>query len=341
MRIALVRLSSLGDIILSMAVLQVIRRAIPESRITWITDQRFSGLLEHHPDLEQVVAVDLKSLKRHPDWSGLVEQWKRLGSVGPFEMVIDLHGMIKSAVVGALARGRQFGFGRSSRKELLAGIWYKKSFDVPYELPAMQRYLALVSKALDLPTMTLQDFLPEPYIFWTEEDYATIAPYCSDQQKNILIIPGTSAVNKNYPARRFAEVAELLETPVMVCHGSKAEYDAANEMAAFSRYVTVLPKLTIGQLKALAGSMDLVIGGDSGPTHLALATGVPSITLFGATPVCFRPGVRNRVIKTDTTPNILKPDMTDCSVSGIPAKQIAGLAVELLELPDNNPQVSL
>lgn len=332
MKIALVRLSSLGDIVLCMASLQVIRQAFPGCRITWVTDQRFAGLLDCQPDVEQVIALDLKGIKKRPNWSGLVAQFQSLRSAGPFDRVIDLHGMIKSAVVGSLLGGRQDGFAKSCRKESLAGLWYREAYSIPYELPATVRYHLLVCKSLGIACSPAEAaaYPHRPYMHWQKCDETVLEPYLSDQAKNVLIVPGTSAPNKNYPPEQFAAVANQLKQNLLICHGNDAEYAAAMKIAGLAPHVRVLPRFPLGQLKALAGCMDLVIGGDSGPTHLALASGVPSITLFGATPVCFTPGSQNRVIKTATVPNLLKPDPRDFSVADIPIEQIVELAVALL-----------
>ena len=332
MKIALVRLSSLGDIVLCMASLQVIRQAFPDCRITWVTDQRFTGLLDCQPDVEQVVSLDLKGMKKCPSWSSLVSQFQVLRSAGPFDHVIDLHGMIKSAVVGSMLGGDQYGFARLCRKESLAGFWYKNAYNIPYDLPATVRYILLVCRALGIACSPAEAaaYPQRPYLHWQKHDEAVLESYLSDQIKNVLIVPGTSAPNKNYPPERFAAVANLLKMNVLVCHGNDAEYAAAMMIAEHSSHVKILPRLSLGELKAMVGRLDLVIGGDSGPTHLALASGVPSITLFGATPVCFTPSKRNRVFKTATVPNLLKPDPHDFSVAEIPAEQIAGVAVELL-----------
>jgi len=91
-----------------------------------------------------------------------------------------------------------------------------------------------------------------------------------------------------------------------------------------------LPSLTLNQLKAAVGRADLVVGGDSGPTHVAWACGIPSITLFGATPVCICPTERNRVITTASRVNLRKPETSDISVSHIAEEDVARLARELL-----------
>jgi heptosyltransferase-1 len=331
MRIALVRLTSLGDIILAMASLQVIRRARPDCHITWVADRRFADILDHQPDIQQVVKIDLKALKRQkPFLTALSAEYRHLTSYGGFDVVIDLHGMIKSAVIGAILGGERYGFSRDTRKEGLAGLFYNHAIPVALDQPAVSRYATLAARSLGLDFRVADLTPPRPFLFWGAEDGAITDDYFSQGRRNILFVPGTSATYKNYPPERFARLANLLGENILVCHGNQQERETATRMAEQSPHVRVLPLLTLNQLKAAVGRADLVIGGDSGPTHIAWACGIPSITLFGATPVCICPTERNRVITTASRVNLHKPDTRDVSVSHIAEEDVAQLARELL-----------
>jgi heptosyltransferase-1 len=330
MKIALVRLSSLGDIILGMASLQIIRCALPECRITWVADKRFADILDHNPDLQQVVPLDLKGLKKEFSLARLAGEYRQLRSSGPFDLVIDLHGMIKSAVVATIMGGRRSGFDRSSLKEPLATNFYRQAFPVPLEQPAACRFASLVCQSLGLPPVSdMAEF--QPFLFSHEQDLSISAEFFPKQRRNILFVPETSAANKNYPPERFARLAAMLDENILVCHGNQQELQTAQAIAAQSANVRVLPRLNLNQLKAAVRRADLVIGGDSGPTHIAWGCGVPSITLFGATPVCFLPTAINRVIKTASAVNYRKPDADDLSIRWIAVEEIAVLADRLLK----------
>jgi lipopolysaccharide heptosyltransferase I len=331
MKIALVRLSSLGDIILGMASLQIIRRALPDCRITWAADRRFADILDCSPDIHQVVRLDLKALKKQFSLAALGEEYRQLRSPGPFDLVIDLHGMIKSAVTARLMGGPCRGFDRNSLKEPLATLLYRQSYPVPLEQPAACRYASLVCQSLGLPQPDAAVTEIRPFLFSRERDLAVSAEFFSNQRRNILFVPETSAANKNYLPERFARLAAVLGENIMVCHGNQQELRTAQAIAAQSANVRVLPRLDLNQLKAAVGRADLVIGGDSGPTHIAWGCGVPSITLFGATPVCFQPTAINRVIKTSSVVNYRKPDPADLSIRRIEVEEIAVLAAGLLE----------
>ena len=171
-----------------------------------------------------------------------------------------------------------------------------------------------------------------PFLGWSDRDRIITDNYFDNSHRTTLIVPETSAPNKNYPPEQYAHVASLLDSPVLVCHGNDREMATAQKIADLAANVRVLPRLSINQLKAAIGRSDLVIGGDSGPAHMAWASGVPSITLFGATPVCFKPTARNLVIKSSSLVNLIKPDMNDISVREIPVEEIARLATRLLDM---------
>ena len=331
MKIALVRLTSLGDIILAMASLQIIRRSFPDCSITWVADKRFADILDHQPDIQNVVKIDLKGLKKQkPLVAAISGEYRRLSSLGPFDAVIDLHGMIKSASVAAILGGKKYGFSKEIRKEALAGFFYNHTIPVPLEQPAVCRYATLVARSLNLDFKPDDFTPPKPFLFWSKEDEEVTDPYFSSVKKNIIVVPGTSADYKNYPAENFARLANIMRENIMICYGNQQEFRTATRIAELSPHARVLPKLSLNQLKAAIGRADLVIGGDTGPTHIAWACGIPSITLFGATPVCIIPTEYNRIIETSSAINLRRPDSLDDSVSRIPAEDIAGLARELL-----------
>jgi heptosyltransferase I len=333
MNIAIVKLSSLGDIILGMPLLQLIRHQLPDCHITWVSDSRFADILDHQPDIQHVIKLDLKRLKKQFSLSGLAREYRNLTNAGPFDAVIDLHGMIKSAVTATILGGKRFGFDRRTLKEPLSNFLYHRTFPVPLELPAVCRNATLGMQSLGLAFDESDLSGIQPFLFWAEQDLAITDEFFSKERRNIIFVPETSANYKNYPPEKFARIATMLGENILICHGNQQEFETASKISGFSPTVRVLPRLTLNQLKATIGRADLVIGGDSGPTHIAWACGVPSITLFGATPVCICPTPRNRVIKTSSPINHRRHDSSDMSLREIPEEAILHQARELLNLP--------
>lgn len=332
MRIAIVRLSSLGDIIFCMASLQLIRRRFPDAEITWVADSKFADILDHHPDLKAVIKLDLKRLKKNLSWDAIRAEQRKLREAGTFDLVIDLHGMLKSALVARRLGGVRTGFHRAVVKEPLATLFYTRTFSNSLAEPAVHRYTALVSASLGVPPDHAMLTDKAAFLFHRPEHEAVTADYFRRDRKNIVLVPETSIDYKNYPKDKWATVANALKENILVCHGSPTELATATYLAEHSPYVTVLPRLDLNQLKAAISRADLVIGGDTGPTHMAWASNVPSLALFGATAPPFAATARHRVLTSGSRVNPAKPDKTDVSIRTIPETDIVRIAKELLNL---------
>jgi heptosyltransferase-1 len=313
-----------------MPVLQIIRKHLPDCSITWVADKRFADILDHQPDLQNVIKLELKGLKKQKSINRLKDEYRSLTSAGPFDAVIDLHGMIKSAITAVIVGGQRYGFDRHMIKEPLAGLLYHRTLAIPMELPAASRYTQLGAESLGLPFQPAELLQIRPFLFSKDADRHASDEYFSKQCRNIIMVPETSAPYKNYPPKKFIRLSKSLGENILICHGNQQEYETARFIAEQAGNARVLPRLNLNQLKAAIGRADVVIGGDSGPTHIAWGCGVPSITLFGATPVCILPTTQNLVIKTATTPHLHNHDSGDLSIQTIPVEYVVALAEKLL-----------
>lgn len=331
MRLAIVRLTSLGDIIFCMASLQLIRRRFPDCSITWFADRRFADILDHHPDLDRVVKVDWKTVKQNFSWDGVRREYRRIREQGEFDLAIDLHGMLKSALIARMAGERTCGFHRHTAKEPWATLLYHSTLDVPLEINTVYRYASLAVGALgcELQEGELQE--KSPYLFYGEEDAAVTRQYFRRDKKNVIFVTGSTWESRNYPKERFVFLANQLKENVLICYGNEAELATARFIAERSPFVTILPKLSLNQLKAAISQADLLIGGDTGPTHIAWANNVPCVVIFGPTPAQrIYPGPRCRILKSDSPVDERKLDKTDFSIREIPETLVLRQAEELL-----------
>ena len=157
-------------------------------------------------------------------------------------------------------------------------------------------------------------------------------------RKNIVLVLGASRPNKVYPVERFVELVTALDRDFgahcVLIWGNEQELVAAQYVAQHASHATVSPKLSLNDLKALLAQADLVIGGDTGPTHCAWGLNVPSITIFGNTPEYRNTWVSdiNRVIKSSSKVNPLRLDASDFSIREIPVQAILVQAKDLLAL---------
>ena len=125
MKIAIVKLSSLGDIVHAMVVLQFIKKHYPKSVIDWVVEKRFKGILENNPHINQIHTVNLNKVKRDQSLKLLFTEVSKARKFGQYDVVIDLQGLIKSAIITKLISSRKIvGFDKNSIRERLASYFY-------------------------------------------------------------------------------------------------------------------------------------------------------------------------------------------------------------------------
>ena len=248
-----------------------------------------------------------------------------------YDIVIDAQGLIKSAVVSRML-GPNAGFDKDSIREKAAALFYGKSFGIPYDENVICRNVKLIGSALGITIDRQQVDTKKPFLFFDEKEKEKTTAFLSKNQKNIIYILGSSWESKVYPSEQFVEAIKSLGENALLVWGDEKELAAA-EYISRQCEATVLPSLTLGELKALISNADLVIGGDSGPTHFAWALNRPSITLFGPTP-----GERNtlegdytRVICSSSEVDPLQLNREDFSIGEIDPIEIVQVAKELLE----------
>ena len=98
MKIAIVKLSALGDIVHAMVVLQFIKRFNKEILIDWVVDENYKELLDKHPDINQVFTTKLTQVKKNKSVFQLLTELSKVRKLGPYDIVIDLQGLFKSAM---------------------------------------------------------------------------------------------------------------------------------------------------------------------------------------------------------------------------------------------------
>lgn len=275
LKIAIVKLSALGDIVHAAIVLQFIKKHCPNAHITWLVDARFASLLKDHPLIDELVVLPLKQ--------SFKQSYKILKTLGKFDKVIDLQGLFKSAVVAKIIGKQTYGFSRESVKEKIAARLYRHKFKIDYNENIIIRNLALVAFALNF-SFEASEILEKKPCFEVSEIYKN-----ESGKKRVLIAAFASEESKIY--NKFKDVIRLLEEcEIYLCYGSESEKVRAEAIISGTS-AKLLEKLSIKEMISFITSCDLVIGNDSGLTHLAWAMNRPSITLFGN-----RPSHRNAYI---------------------------------------------
>ena len=283
-RILLVRTSSLGDVVHALPVLTALRRHLPHATLGWVVEEPFAPLLAGHPDLDEVLVVRLRRWGRRPlAWRSLREAAGFLRALRRFapDIVLDLMGNHKAAVIAALSLSRRrIGLDRHSRREPASALWLSE------RLPARGRHavdrgLALLD-ALGLPA--------EPADFGGEKLFPGAPAARADEVKApfALLHPGAGWGNKIYPpdwwgkAIRCLHAETGMRTLVAAAPGEE-RLAAVAAAAGGDAACSVEPAPDLPGLAALLRRATLMLGGDTGPTHLAHALGRPVLMVMGPT----------------------------------------------------------
>ena len=325
MKIAIIKLSSLGDIVHSMVVLQFIKKHYPASEIDWVVEKRFKGILENNPHINQIHTVNLNAAKKQRSLKLLFKELIQVRKYGEYDLIIDIQGLVKSAIVTKLMKGiKKVGFDKNSVRERLASYIYNQKVAIDYDKNTVERYVKLISEALRIK-ITRDDIIDKKlYLFSKSNIFIPQTPY-------IVFVIGSTWKSRNYPKEKYVQVANAIKKDCLVVWGNDQEKERAEWMSSESNYIQVMPKLNLDDLKHVINHASLLVGNDTGPSHMAWALNRPSITLFGPTPVerSFQTPI-NKVLQSSSKVNHFKLDKNDFSIKEIKASNIIKIANDLL-----------
>ena len=207
----------------------------------------------------------------------------------------------------------------------MASYFYDQTVNIGYDQNTILRNAKLASEALSIK-ISKEDILRKNLFLFTESNLdLPNKPY-------IVFVIGSTWKARNYPKEKYVEVANLLKKDCLVVWGSIREKQKAEWMKNQSSYVKVMPELSLDDLKRVISNASLLIGSDTGPSHMSWALNIPSILLFGPTPVerMFQT-VSNKALKSNSKINHMKLDKKDFSIKEISADKIVKIAKDLLK----------
>jgi heptosyltransferase-1 len=326
MKIAIVRLSAIGDIVQSMIVLQFIKKKFPDASIDWFVDNQFATLLDDCIEIDNVIKLDIKKIKQNKSLILLFKTLRKLQTFKKYDYVFDLQGLIKSAVITRFIPSRErIGFDKNSTRERFASHFYSKKYQFPYHENVVMRYINIVASALDICVNEREIKCKKPFF--------NLPPKKAREDKpKILIVLGASFDSKIYPVDKYAQIVNALQANFVALWHSKKEFEMAKRLQSLSGSLSITKCKNFSELKQLVINSDLVIGGDTGPTHIAWALNIPSVTIFGSTPLernCFITD-KNLAISSGNKVNAYKINKKDFSINLIKPESILSLIKRLL-----------
>ncbi|MEP6568810.1 MAG: lipopolysaccharide heptosyltransferase I [Acidobacteriota bacterium] len=291
MRILIVKLGSIGDIVHTLPALAAMRKALPDAEISWVVEQRAAEILRDNPILDRLIEVDTKALRR-----GLVSgetlraprQQLRQLRASAFELAIDFQGLLKSALIARLSGARRvFGFSSDSLREPASRVFLSDTISVSKNSHIIRKNLALAEGALGISIPENPDEMEFPV--------ATSSAHVGEARDAELLTSGRFAIlnpgggwpTKLWSAERFGRLADELWSHhglhSLVSYGPGEAQLAETVLKASQSAKAHAVSLSLKGFYELAKRAQVYVGGDTGPTHLAIAAGSPIVGLFGPT----------------------------------------------------------
>jgi lipopolysaccharide heptosyltransferase I len=295
MKIAIVKLSSLGDVIHALPTAHALRRHFPEAHLAWIIEAREYAILKDHPALDSVIPVDTRR------WRKLI--WSRAGvrEVGEklsrltrrvrgirFDVAIDLQGLLKSGLLTAYSAAPiRIGFAWSRCREPLNAFFTNRHVTPPPSaVHVVDQYLSL------LEPLGVRDRRAVFHLPLSGESERTIEEFLSEQgikprDRLVALNPGAGRAKKRWPLSHYRRLAERLTVEagvrVLLLWGPEEQFMARAIGEGLATRPILAPPTGLTQLTALLRRCALVIASDTGPLHLAAALGTPALGLYGPT----------------------------------------------------------
>jgi len=337
----------MGDILRTLPAVRLLRRGLESARIYWVVDDRWRMVLEGHPDLSGLIGFPRREWQQRSGpvfgWPARAASFRRfraaLRAVDP-DLVLDFHGNLRSGVTGWLSGAPvRLGYDGHQQKESNRRFNTHRVDSGPRRTPRLERNLALV-RTLGIPDHPLPTGdLPLAAVGREEarrvraqalggdQAFAVVSPGASESQSyKKLPIPIAVAACRQLTARGVSP---------LVVWGPGEEPDAAAVAGSTESGATLAPATTLATLAGLLEEARLFVGGDSGPLHMACATGCPVVGIYGPTdPQVNQPwAVPCRTVFPEgrVYTGIKRRDREAGSFVGIGADQVEAAVRELLE----------
>lgn len=295
MNIALVKLSSLGDVVHALPVAATLRARLPAARLTWVAEAREAALLRGHPALECVVPVDTRGWRRPWRGPGLRAALREMAGVrrrlrgAAFDVAIDLQGLVKSGLVAAAtAAPERIGFAARRCREPLAALFTTRRVDPPPGARHVVEQCLALAAALAPGPPVLEFSLPVDPAAEERADALLGAGSGTGGAPLVVLNVGAGRADKRWPPARFGALCTRLAAEralrILVLWGP-GEHELGRQAVAGSdeRHVLLAAPTGLPDVLALLRRAAVVVAADTGPLHLAAALGRPCVGLYGPT----------------------------------------------------------
>jgi heptosyltransferase-1 len=273
--ILFIKTSSLGDVIHQMPALTEAQRHRPEARFAWVVEEAFAPLVRLHPAVSEVIPVATRRWRTkvlaNSTWRE-VASFRRALRERSYEDVIDTQGLVRSALIARIARGRRHGYDAHSIREPAASWLYDVQHPVPRDLHAVARNRRLTGLALGYAPAGLLDF---------GLSRESLAPTSGEPYG--ILFHATARAEKEWPEASWVALGRTLAArgvPLVLPWGTPQEHARSGRIGAALPNARVPERQPLDRVARLVAGASFVIGADTGLLHLAAAVGVPLVAIF-------------------------------------------------------------
>ena len=288
MKILLIRVSSLGDVLHNLPLVDDLHRHYPDAQIDWVVEEAYVSLLQLHPGIRRIIPYAQRRWRKHLGQAAVRQEIRGFIQTlrsESYDLILETQGLLKTGIILGLAKkapgGRKIGLANGtagSGYEGISRIFHDQSIATDPYTHAVDRGRLVAAKAIGKELNTPASFgLLPPSL---EAPWRPAGDY-------IVFFHGTAGAAKKWARTNWIALAAKLastDMPVLLPWGNEEEKKEAEAMAAAIPQANALPKLSMMDAVLLAQSARLAIGVDTGLTHIAAAYETPTVEIYTASP---------------------------------------------------------
>lgn len=302
--VLLVRLSARGDIVFASPLVRAFRRTYPHTRLAWMAESHTKDLIELHPELDEIIVVDRNRWRRLWGERRLATLFREIKELvrdlrgRDFDVAIDLQGLLRSGIMTFLSGAPiRIGLGSKEGSKLLMTQVLSRIEGDRRRISSEYRYLAQ-ELALEVGDFKMEVPLAEADRNWAKEKEEELAL----QDGFFVALPFTTTPQKHWREDRWAQLMDRVTEELgfrTVVLGGPEDRAALDRIRSMTRIepVSLVGETTLTQASAMVGRASLVIGVDTGLSHMGIAFDQPTVAIFGSNiPYTKTPTDRAKVI---------------------------------------------
>ncbi len=282
--ILIVKLSAIGDVVHALPVAYALKQCFPAARITWVVEKPSYELLTNNPCIDEIIVFDKPQLKKLAGFRHYAPGFVKLLRSRRFDLALDLQALFKSGAIAFLSGAPERYVYCNTRE--LSDVLSKRVCGPNRAGHVVERYLDVVrAVGCDVKKVVFPI-----HITAAEAAAATMAAERAGldlASPYVILSPGANWPNKRWPPVSFADLADRLRhdglIPVLSGGPGDAPLAAAITAAAAAPPVDLTGKTSLKQLAHIIKNARALVGGDTGPMHLAAALATPVVALHGPT----------------------------------------------------------